>query len=178
MAKKIRAKPLLPFWLRIPLGLACWLLLGWGFFLWLAPKLDTPNALFSVCILDDARPQLVHFAEPAQWQNKPLCREPLYFEENDGLHRIYLERDGDALYVREFADSMSDPLEFSYRIDDSTWLPTVTPLWWRHAATLKKMVSAVYAIPFAVMLYRILRRVISRRFFRKGDSHESANAIY
>lgn len=177
MAKKIRAKPLVPFWLRIPLGLACWLLLSWGFFLWLAPKLDTPNALFSVCILDDARPQLVHFAEPAQWQNKPLCREPLYFEENDGLHRIYLERDGDALYVREFADSMSDPLEFSYRIDDSTQPPTVTPLWWRHAATLKKMVSAVFAIPFAVILYRILRRVISRRFFRKEERHESTNVI-
>ena len=167
-----------PLWLRLSLGLACWLLLGWGFFLWLAPKLDTPNALFSVCILDDARPQLVHLAEPTQWQSKPLCREPLYFEENDGLHRIYLERDGDALYVREFADSMSDPLEFSYRIDDSTHPPTVTPLWWRHAATLKKMVSAVYAIPFAVILYRILCRIMIRRFFRKEDSRESANVIH
>lgn len=178
MAKKTCAKSLLPFWLRIPLGLACWLLLSLGFFLWLAPKLDTPNALFSVCILDDARPQLVRLAEPAQWQSKPLCRESLYFEENVGLHRIYLERDGDALYVREFADSMSDPLEFSYRIDDSTQPSTVTPLWWRHAATLKKMVSAVYAIPFAVILYRILRRVMIRRFFRKEDSRESANVIH
>lgn len=171
-------KPILPLWLRLSLGLACWLLLGWGFFLWLAPKLDTPNALFSVCVLDDARPILARLASPEQWQDKPLCREPLYFEENDGLHRIYLERDGDALYVREFADSMSDPLEFSYRIDDSTQPPTITPLWWRHAATLKKMVSAVYAIPFAVMLYRILRRIMVRRFFRKEDSHEAANAIH
>lgn len=177
MAKKIRAKSLLPFWLRIPLGLACWLLLSWGFFLWLAPKLDTPNALFSVCILDDARPQLVHFAEPAQWQNKPLCREPLYFEENDGLHRIYLERDGDALYVREFADSMSDPLEFSYRIDDSTQPPTVTPLWWRRGSMMMKFVSAFIAIPFAMALYRILRRIIICRFYREGND-DSANATY
>ena len=54
-------KPILPLWLRLSLGLACWLLLGWGFFLWLAPKLDTPNALFSVCVLDDARPILARF---------------------------------------------------------------------------------------------------------------------
>lgn len=178
MAKKTRAKPLLPFWLRIPLGLACWLLLGWGFFLWLAPKLDTPNALFSVCVLDDARPQLVHLAEPEQWQSQPLCREPLYFEENEGLHRIYFERDGDTVYVREFADSMGDPLEFSYRIDDSTRPPTVTPLWWRRGTLMMKPISAFIAIPFAVILYRILRRVMIRRFFRKEEHHESANVIH
>lgn len=169
---------ILPLWLRLSLGLACWLLLSWGFFLWLAPKLDTSNALFSVCILDDARPQLVRLAEAAQWQNKPLCREPLYFEENDGLHRIYLERNDDTFYVQEFFDSPGDPLEFSYCLDDSTHPPTITPLWWRRGTLMMKPISAFIAIPFAVMLYRILRRVISRCFFRKGDSHESANAIY
>ncbi|MFC2406562.1 MAG: DUF6404 family protein [Cardiobacterium sp.] len=172
-----RKNPILPFWLRIPLGLACWLLLSLGFFLLLAPKLDTPNAFFSVCILDDARPQLVRLAAPTQWQSKPLCREPLYFEENDGLHRIYLERDGDALYVREFADSMGDPLEFSYCLDDSTQPPTITPLWWRRGTLMMKPISAFIAIPFAMVFYRILRRMIVRRFYReKKDA--SANAIH
>ena len=177
MAKKIRAKPLLPFWLRIPLGLACWLLLSWGFFLWLAPKLDTPNALFSVCILDDARPQLVHFAEPAQWQDKPLCRESLYFEDHEGIRRIYVERNDDTFYVQEFFDSPGDPLEFSYRIDDSTQPPTITPLWWRRGSMMMKFVSAFIAIPFAMALYRILRRIIIRRFYREGND-DSANATY
>lgn len=29
---KLKQKPLLPFWLRIPLGLACWALASWFFF--------------------------------------------------------------------------------------------------------------------------------------------------
>ena len=164
-----RKNPILPFWLRIPLGLACWLLLSLGFFLLLAPKLDTPNAFFSVCILDDARPQLVRLASPEQWQDKPLCRESLYFEDHEGIRRIYVERNGDRFYVSEFFDSPSDPLEFSYRIDDSTQPPTITPLWWRRNAMVSKMSAALFAIPFAAMLYRILRRIIIRRFYRKPE---------
>lgn len=169
---------ILPLWLRLPLGFSCWLLLSSAIFPFLATKHDTPNPFFLVCILHEARPELVRLTEPAQWQNKPLCREPLYFAENEGLHRIYLERNGDTLYVREFADSPSDPLEFSYRIDDSTQPPTITPLWWRRNAMVSKMVAALFAIPFVVMLYRILRRVMNRRFFRKEDSRESANVIH
>jgi|GEM_PF-201320 len=176
--------PILPLWLRLSLGFACWLLLSWGFFLWLAPKRDTLNTkhdtlntLFSVCILEDARPILARLASPEQWQDKPLCRDSLYFEDHEGIRRIYVERNGDTFYVREFADSPSDPLEFSYRIDDSTQPPTITPLWWRRGSMMMKFVSAFIAIPFAMALYRILRRIIIRRFYReKKDA--SANATH
>ena len=168
---------ILPLWLRLSLGFACWLLLSSAIFPFSAPKHDTSNPLFLVCILHEARPELVRLAEATQWQNKPLCREPLYFAENEGLHRIYLERNGDMIYVREFADSPSDPLEFSYRIDDSTQPPTITPLWWRRGSMMMKFVSAFIAIPFAMALYRILRRIIIRRFYREGND-DSANATY
>ena len=43
--------------------------------------------------------------------------------------------------------------------------------------TLKKLVSAFIAIPFAVILYRILRKIIIRRFYReKKDA--SANSTH
>jgi len=161
--------PVLPLWLRLSLGFACWLLLSWGFFLWLVPKHDTLNTFFSVCILEDARPILARLASPEQWQDKPLCRDSLYFEDHEGIRRIYVERNDDTIYVREFADSPSDPLEFSYRIDDSTQPPTITPLWWRRNAMVSKMSAALFAIPFAVMLYCILRRIIIRRFYRKPE---------
>ena len=160
---------ILPLWLRLSLGFACWILFSWGFFLCLAKKQDIPDELFSVCVLDDARPILARLASPEQWQDKPLCRESLYFEDHEGIRRIYVERNGDTLYVREFADSPSDPREFSYRIDDSTQPPTITPLWWRHGSMMMKFVSAFIAIPFAMALYRILRRIIIRRFYRKPE---------
>ena len=166
---------ILPLWLRLSLGLACWLLLGWGFFLWLAPKLDTPNALFSVCVLDDARPILARLASPEQWQDKPLCRDSLYFEDHEGIRRIYVERNDDTFYVQEFFDSPADPLEFSYCLDDSAHPPTITPLWWRRGTLMMKPISAFIAIPFARVFYRILRRMIVHRFYReKKDA--SANA--
>ena len=167
---KLKQKTLLPFWLRIPLGLACWALASWGFFLYLAKKQDIPDGLFSVCVLDDARPILARLASPEQWQDKPLCRDSLYFEDHEGIRRIYVERNDDTIYVREFADSPSDPLEFSYRIDDSTQPPTITPLWWRRNAMLSKMIAVLFAIPFADMLYRILRKIIIHRFYREGKN--------
>lgn len=169
--------PILPLWLRLSLGFACWILFSWGFFLWLAPKHDTLNTLFSVCILEDARPILARLASPERWQDKPLCRESLYFEDHEGIRRIYVERNDDTFYVQEFFDSPSDPLEFSYRIDDSTQPPTITPLWWRRGSMMMKFVSAFIAIPFAMALYRILRRIIIRRFYREGND-DSANATY
>ena len=116
-------------------------------------------------------------ASPEQWQDKPLCRESLYFEDHEGIRRIYVERNGDRFYVSEFFDSPSDPLEFSYRLDDSTHPPTITPLWWRRGTLMMKPISAFIAIPFAVMLYWILRRMIVRRFYR-DRKHDSANATY
>ena len=173
---KLKQKPLLPFWLRIPLGLTCWALASWVFFLCLAKKQDIPDELFAVCVLDDGRPILARLASPEQWQDKPLCRESLYFEDHDGIRRIYVERNGDRFYVSEFFDSPSDPLEFSYRLDDSTHPPTITPLWWRRGTLMMKPISAFIAIPFAVMLYWILRRMIVRRFYRDRKD-DSANVI-
>ena len=161
---KLKQKPLLP-------------LASWVFFLCLAKKQDIPDELFAVCVLDDGRPILARLASPEQWQDKPLCRESLYFEDHEGIRRIYVERNGDMIYVREFADSPSDPLEFSYRLDDSTQPPTITPLWWRRGSMMMKFVSAFIAIPFAMALYRILRRIIIRRFYREGND-DSANATY
>ena len=174
---KLKQKTLLSFWLRIPLGLACWALASWGFFLYLAKKQDIPDGLFSVCVLDDTRPILARLASPEQWQDKPLCRDSLYFEDHEGIRRIYVERNNDTFYVQEFFDSPSDPQEFSYRIDDSTQPPTITPLWWRRGSMMMKFVSAFIAIPFAMALYRILRRIIIRRFYREGND-DSANATY
>ena len=168
---------ILPLWLRLSLGFACWILFSWGFFLCLAKKQDIPDELFSVCVLDDARPILARLASPEQWQDKPLCRESLYFEDHEGIRRIYVERNGDRFYVSEFFDSPSDPLEFSYRLDDSTQPPTITPLWWRRGTLMMKPISAFIAIPFAVMLYWILRRMIVRRFYR-DRKNDSANATY
>ena len=159
-----RKKDVLSLWLRISLGLACWLLWSWIFFLCLGQKNDIPDELFSVCVLDNERPILVRLAKPEQWQDKPLCREPLYFEENEGIRRFSVKREGDAVYFMEFADSPGEPFEFFYRIDDSTHPPTITPLWWRRGAMMMKFVSAFIAIPFAMALYRILRRTIIRRF--------------
>ena len=168
---------ILPLWLRLSLCLACWILFSWGFFLCLAKKQDIPDELFSVCVLDDARPILARLASPEQWQDKPLCRETLYFEDHEGIRRIYVERNDDTFYVQEFLDSPGDPLDFSYRIDDSTQPPTITPLWWRRGSMMMKFVSAFIAIPFAMALYRILRRIIIRRFYREGND-DSANATY
>jgi len=148
-----------------------------GFFLCLAKKQDIPDELFAVCVLDDGRPILARLASPEQWQDKPLCRESLYFEDHEGIRRIYVERNGDRFYVSEFFDSPSDPLEFSYRLDDSTHPPTITPLWWRRGTLMMKPISAFIAIPFAVMLYWILRRMIVRRFYR-DRKNDSANATY
>ena len=161
---------ILPLWLRLSLGFACWILFSWGFFLCLAKKQDIPDELFSVCVLDDARPILARLASPEQWQDKPLCRESLYFEDHEGIRRIYVERNGDRFYVSEFFDSPSDPL-------DSTHPPTITPLWWRRGTLMMKPISAFIAIPFAVMLYWILRRMIVRRFYR-DRKNDSANATY
>ena len=147
------------------------------FFLCLAKKQDIPDELFAVCVLDDGRPILARLASPEQWQDKPLCRESLYFEDHEGIRRIYVERNGDRFYVSEFFDSPSDPLEFSYRLDDSTHPPTITPLWWRRGTLMIKPISAFIAIPFAVMLYWILRRMIVRRFYR-DRKNDSANATY
>ena len=160
---------ILPLWLRLSLGFACWILFSWGFFLCLTKKQDIPDELFSVCVLDDARPILARLASPEQWQDKPLCRESLYFEDHEGIRSIYVERNDDTFYVQEFFDSPGAPLEFSYRIDDSTQPPTITPLWWRRGTLMMKPISAFIAIPFAVMLYRILRRIIIRRFYRKPE---------
>ena len=160
---------ILPLWLRLSLGFACWILFSWGFFLCLTKKQDIPDELFSVCVLDDARPILARLASPEQWQDKPLCRESLYFEDHEGIRSIYVERNDDTFYVQEFFDSPGAPLEFSYRIDDSTQPPTITPLWWRRGTLMMKPISAFIAIPFTVMLYRILRRIIIRRFYRKPE---------
>ena len=43
---KLKQKPLLPFWLRIPLGLACWALASWVFFfVWRKSRISPMSCL-------------------------------------------------------------------------------------------------------------------------------------
>ncbi len=167
----------LPFYWELPLAFAIWLFCGGLIFFYINRPDYAIDKAFSICAFVDGQPRLLPLATPESWQDKTLCREALQFEDHEGIRRIYVERNDDTFYVQEFFDSPGDPLEFSYRIDDSTQPPTITPLWWRRGSMMMKPISAFIAIPFAVMLYWILRRMIVRRFYRDRKD-DSANATY
>lgn len=171
----------LPFYWKLPLVLVIWLLCSGLIFLYINRPDYAADSNFSICVFIDERPQMVRLATPEAWQDKALCREALQFEEwheeGEIMQRLLVTRERDTIFIKQYTGRTHDPREFAYRIDDSTQPPTITPLWWRYAGTLKKLVSAFIAIPFAVILYRILRKIIIRRFYReKKDA--SANATH
>ena len=86
------------------------------------------------------------------------------------MQRLIVTCENDTIFIRQYTGRTHDPREFAYRIDDNTQPPTIIPLWWRYAGTLKKLVSVFIVIPFAVMLYRILRKIIIHRFYREGKN--------
>ena len=93
------------------------------------------------------------------------------------MQRLIVTRENETVFIRQYTGRTHDPREFAYRIDDSTHPPTITPLWWRRGTLMMKPISAFIALPFAMVFYRILRRMIVRRFYReKKDA--SANAIH
>ena len=171
----------LPFYWKLPLAFAIWLFCGGLIFFYINRPDYAIDKAFSICAFVDGQPRLLPLATPESWQDKTLCREALQFEqrheEGEIMQRLIVTCENDTIFIRQYTGRTHDPREFAYRIDDSTQPPTITPLWWRYAGTLKKLVSAFIAIPFAVMLYWILRRMIVRRFYR-DRKNDSANATY
>ena len=168
----------LPFYWELPLAFAIWLFCGELVFFYINRPDYAIDKAFSICVFADGQPQLFLLAKPESWQDKALCREALQFEEwheeGEIMQRLIVTRENDTVFIRQYTGRTHDPREFAYGIDDSTQPPTITPLWWRYAGTLKKLVSAFIAIPFAVILYRISRKIIIRRFYReKKDASAS-----
>lgn len=171
----------LPFYWELPLAFAIWLFCGGLIFLYINRPDYVADGNFSICVFIDERPQMVRLATPEAWQDKALCRAPLQFEEwheeGEIMQRLIVTRERDTIFIKQYTGRTHDPREFAYRIDDGTQPPTITPLWWRYAAILKRMVAAFAALPFTVILYRILCDMIVRRFYREG-SDDSTNATY
>lgn len=171
----------LPFYWKLPLVLVIWLLCSELIFLYINRPDYAIDKAFSICAFVDGQPRLLPLATPESWQDKTLCREALQFEEwheeGEIMQRLLVTRERDTIFIKQYTGRTHDPREFAYRIDDSTQPPTITPLWWRYAAILKSMVAAFAALPFTVILYRILRGMIARRFYCEG-SDDSANATY
>ena len=147
---------------RMLLGMALWMLcsmLIYRFFLY--PRPLPPNAFFQVCVWQDERPLLKHYAE-IEADHDALCLTDLYHEESGGLLRIVLRRTGDVVELRTYQDSMADPLEYAYRLEGGA----VSPLWWRHGGMIRQMVSVMYAAVVAMVLFRMLLWLMRRRQWR------------
>ena len=70
----------LPFWWRIPLGLACWALVSRLLFVLLVqPPKQAPDEFFHICVLQDGQPTFARFSDTGSWRGKALCREPVRF---------------------------------------------------------------------------------------------------
>ena len=173
----MRYSALLFYW-ELPLAFAIWLFCGELVFFYINRPDYAIDKAFSICVFVDGQPQLLPLATPESWQDKALCRESLQFEqwheEEEIMQRLIVTRERETIFIKQYTGRTHDPREFAYRIDDSTNPPTIIPLWWRYAATLKSMVAAFAALPFTVILYRILRGMIVRRFYREG-SDDSTN---
>lgn len=145
---------------RVLLGMALWLLCSIVIYhLFLSPPRLPPGAVFSVCVLDGAQ-AAVKRADARG--GLPLCREALVYESDNGLYRIHFSRRGDEYYLRTFADSISDPWEFAYRLEGEK----IVPLWWRYGTSLRKMMAVLYAAVAAVVLFRVLLWLMWRRRWR------------
>ncbi|WP_079540153.1 hypothetical protein [Cardiobacterium hominis] len=173
----MRYSALLFYW-ELPLAFAIWLFCGGLIFFYINRPDYAIDKAFSICAFVDGQPRLLPLATPESWQDKTLCREALQFEEwheeGEIMQRLIVTRERDTIFIKQYTGRTHDPREFAYRIDDSTNPPTIIPLWWRYAAILKRMVAAFAALPFTVILYRILRGMIVRRFYREG-SDDSTN---
>ncbi len=171
----------LPFYWKLPLAFAIWLFCGGLIFFYIYRPDYAIDKAFSICAFVDGQPRLLPLATPESWQDKTLCREALQFEqwheEGEIMQRLIVTCENDTIFIRQYTGRTHDPREFAYRIDDNTQPPTIIPLWWRYAGTLKKLVAAFVTIPLAIILYRILHKIIIRRFYReKKDA--SANATH
>lgn len=149
---------------RLALGLALWAASGVAIYLlFLAPQPQAPTPAFLVCILDNGEP-VSKTLNDARHDGDTPCREPLAIQRHNGLYRLILSRHGDTYHLREYSDSMSDPREYTYRLDAHG----ITPLSWQYAASLRKMIALFYAIPTAWILFRLLLWRARRKAWRWG----------
>lgn len=149
--------------MRMLLGLGLWLLCTVVlYFASLAPKPQTPNAFFMVCVWQSDTPALKLAADLGA--DDALCTQDVDYAAAQGYLRFYLRRDGDLMHLRTYNDSMADPLDYAYRVDGDK----VAPLWWTHGGSLRKMVAGAYAILAAAIAFRLLLWLARRRRWRMG----------
>ena len=155
----------LPFWWRIPLGLACWALVSRLLFVLLVqPPKQAPDEFFHICVLQDGQPTFARFSDAGSWRGKALCREPVRFAANpdkgwDGI----IDTDGRMVYAQKFTGGFSDPWEFAYRIGDAAEPSVPVPLWQRHGAHAAQAWAVFLAALPAFVLQRLLVFWIYRR---------------
>ncbi len=156
LLRQLRGYP--PLGWRLALGLGVWLLATLLIYaLGTRPPWRAPNELFRVCVATAAGPVLQPLAtlDPTA----TLCTSPLAaFAGGDG-HGLRLSVAGDIWLLQSYRDSLADPVEYRYRLENGRPRPRD----WRHGATMARLLAALGALLPTALALALFRRVWQRR---------------
>lgn len=148
---------------RFILFIICWLALSGVIFILTIPDKRPPKDFFMMAcatkLIPDDKPHFAKAGEMAYYSldeinqnpaNFKLCTAPVerYFASE--WHTMALTPQKDGYYLQIWTDSMGDPLEYWYRIDDGKAVAVA----WRTGLTMAKITAGFLGLMFAILPYR------------------------
>lgn len=128
------------------------------------PIFTEPTEYFTICAttLNDDRP-LPLYTMKTYKQNPSdfkLCQAPTKQVSEDGIAYFTLTQMEDQSYLlTTWNDSLADPIEYHYRIDNGE----VTPIKWRHGLMKARLMNYFYGLIISMMGYAVLNRIYKRK---------------
>ncbi len=150
---------------RFIVFMLCWIGLSQLMTRFNQPKFHTPTEFFVICAsnsLGNDKPLALYTI--TEYQANPqafhLCQNPTEQASDNGIFRMTLTQRPDQSYLlTTYNDSLGDPLEYHYRIDDGK----VVPIGWRHGGMIRDMMSYFYGLIISMVGYSLIKRWCLKR---------------
>lgn len=157
---------------RFLLFLVCWAICGLVIFVFNQPdkRAVTDFDYFSVCatkLKDDGENYFAKAGEVAYYplkdiNNNPnnfsLCHKPHKRSFINEWHTMSFQKDGDEFYLKTTSDSMGDPFEYWYTIENNT----VKPMAHRYGGNMARFVAIMLGWGLAFLPYRLVQLLLRR----------------
>lgn len=146
--------------------MVCWFMASLMVFLLVKPDKNTINAgqMFLVCatkLKDDGERHFAKAGQMAYYDLKDIKQRPDDFRlchESaelifDDFHVMTLSVNDGVYHLATLNDSLGDPLEYWYQVEQNT----VKPLAWRHGLNNARFLALLMGLFLAVVLYKLVR---------------------
>lgn len=92
-------------------------------------------------------------------QNFRLCQAPYQQAIASGIFRLRFEQKKDGSFVlMTWNDSMGDPLEYHYRVVNTSPTHVIEPIGWRHGTAMALGLSYFFGLIISTLIYKIIKR--------------------